>query len=201
MDSKFNQFLLENNNKSIEVSDTSALYQCMDLIQKYVDFLNIPLETVRRPYAYQVWTLASDLTKKYFNLVLNTANYIPPVGAIAVFGRDGDKVVSGIIRGIPVGHVSIVAPGTNVMDLISFDQNWDTQHYYHYDGRGNKIPYSRLVVHRKYDGVIGFLVLKPEYIKGSAIPDDVFVNKVKAIVDSATLSPMEKRQRITDLTK
>lgn len=193
MEQKFNQFFTQYNNKSVEVSDSGALNQCMDLLYMYVQFLQIPIETVKRPYAFQVWTLASAVTKKYFDIVPNTPTYLPPVGAIAVFGKDGDTVSAGKISGIPVGHVSMVAPGTNMMDLVSFDQNWDTQHYYRHDSQGNRVPYSRIVIHRRYYGVIGFLVPKNQ-----SIGDDVFVNKAKAILDSP-VSPYEKRKQITAL--
>src|SRR5437588_579070 len=130
MQDKFNQFYNFWNNKSAEAEDSSALDQCMDLLFKYLDFLGIDRASIRHQYAYQVWALMNDLTKKYFDVFPNTPSFIPQPGDIAVFK---------IINGIPVGHISIVGIGSNINDLITFDQNWDTLHYYHLDDHGNRI--------------------------------------------------------------
>lgn len=145
MQDKFNQFFNDWNGKSLEVEDPSALDQCMDLLDGWVDKLGIPRETIRHSVAYQVWTMPNDLTRQYFDLVQNTATYIPPVGAVAVFGTTVGNS----------GHVSVVAPGTNIFNLTTFDQNWDTLHY-----NLNGKPYCRIVTHNFYKGIIGFLVPK-----------------------------------------
>lgn len=151
MNDKFNQFFNQYNNQSVEAEDPSALDQCMDLAFKYCDFLAIDRAAIRHQYAYQIWDQANATTRQYFDLFPNTTTFIPQTGDIAVFG---------IVNGIPVGHVSIVGIGSNINDLTSFDQNWDTLHYYHtvtINGVVTRIPYSRTVVHAGYYGVKGFL--------------------------------------------
>lgn len=161
MQDKFNQFLNLYNNKSVEAEDPSALDQCMDLAFKYCDFLGIDRLAIRHPYAYQVWAQPNDTTRKYFDLFPNTTTFIPQVGDIAVFG---------ITNGIPVGHISIVGLGSNLYNLISFDQNWDTIHYYHLDAQGNRLPYCRTVIHAGYYGCVGFLRPKSQSSVDKLIP-------------------------------
>ena len=45
------------------------------------------------------------------------------------------------------------------MNAVTFDQNWDTLHYYH-TVNGVHVPYSRIVVHANYYGVVGWLHFK-----------------------------------------
>lgn len=147
---KFNQFFNQYNNQSVEAEDPTALDQCMDLAFKYCDFLGIDRAAIRHQYAYQVWSQPNATTAKYFDMLPNTATFIPNTGDVAVFK---------IVAGIPVGHIDIVGIGSNINDLTSFAQNWDTIHYNH--GKDPKtgllIPYSRTVIHAGYYGVAGFL--------------------------------------------
>lgn len=178
-----NKLFLDKNNQSVEVEDITALDQCMDLAFEYLNRLGIDRASIRHQYAYQVWTSPTDLTRQYFDLFPNTPTFIPQVGDIAVFK---------IINGIPVGHISIVMPGTTLMNLITFDQNWDTLHYYHLDANGNHIPYCRTVVHNGYYGCAGFL--RPK-LANIPIGEDVIINKIKTIIDSS-LSPHDKITQI-----
>lgn len=182
MESKFNQFQAQVIGKSIEKEDSSNLDQCMDLIFAWCDFLGIPRDTVRHPVAYQVWTNATDETKKYFDLLTNTLTFIPKAGDIAVFGT---KVGN-------AGHVSIDTGKSNVINLNTLDQNWDTQHYNLGIQNGQLIPYTRLVTHNWYYGIIGFL--RPKINQG----DDVIVNEIKSIIDSSQ-SPHDKLSSIRAL--
>lgn len=145
-----NKFILDNNGKSLEAEDPSALDQCMDEVFKYLDALGIDRATIRHPYAYQVWTQATDLTRKYFDMLENTPTFIPQVGDIAVYKQ---------VPGITVGHIDIVAPGSDINNLVCFAQNWDTIHFNHGTDpkTGFLIPYCRIVVHYGYYGVAGFL--------------------------------------------
>lgn len=174
-----NKFIADNNNKSVEVEDASALDQCMDLAFKYCDVLGIDRAAIRHAYAYQVWAQPNEFTRKYFDLIENTPTFIPRTGDLAVFK---------IINGIPIGHISIVAPGSDINNLVSFGQNWDTLHYYHLDSFGNHIPYCRTVVHYAYYGVAGFL--RPK-LTTQPVGDDILVNKIKTVIDSSA-SPHDK---------
>lgn len=196
---KFNQFLanvhagkynINHRPDEVEVEDPSAFDQCFDLLLAYCDFLGIPRETVRHQYAYQIWQNQTDLMKKYFDIFPNTATFLPQTGDVALFGKNGDRDGNGlIINGIPVGHVDLVGTGSNINNLISFSQNWDTLHYYHIDPQGNHIPYCRTIVHTNYYGCVGFL--RP---KTQLSPDDQFIVKADTIIHSATTSTDKKAQ-------
>lgn len=181
-----NKFISDWNNKSIEAEDPTALDQCMDLAFKYCDALGIDRAAIRHQYAYQVWANATDLTRKNFDLLENTPTFIPQVGDLAVFKQ---------VSGIPVGHISVVAQGTSLMNLVSFDQNWDTLHYYHVDNNGNHIPYSRQVIHNNYYGVVGFL--RPKLVQVPA-GDDVTLNKIGTIYNGSG-TPHDKVTQIKAL--
>jgi hypothetical protein len=146
----FNQFYNDNNNKSVEIADPTAKNQCMDLIFAWCLNLGIPISAVGHQFAYQVWTDATDETRKYFDLIQNGPDNVAVIGDILVFKQ---------VVGIPVGHVSIETGKSDMMNAVTFDQNWDTLYYNHgIDPKtGLLIPYCRTVVHPNYYGVIGWL--------------------------------------------
>lgn len=180
-----NKFIADNNGKSLEAEDPSALDQCMDEAFKYCDALGIDRATIRHQYAHQIWDQATDLTRQHFDLFANTPDFIPQVGDIAVFK---------VTIGIPVGHVAIVAPGSDVNNLVTFDQNWDTAHYHHTDPQGNWIPYCRLVIHYQYYGCVGFL--RPK-LAVAAASDDVLINQIQQIANSSQ-APHDRINQVID---
>lgn len=173
----FNKLFSLYNNQSVEAEDPTALDQCMDLAFKYCDLLGIDRAAIRHQYAYQIWSSPTALTRQYFDLFPNTATFIPQTGDVAVFGA---------VSGIPVGHVSVVGIGSNVNDLTTFDENWDTIHYYHtvvINGVATRVPYCRTVVHSKYYGCVGFL--RPKVAPKNW--DDI-VNKMKNALNAGGTS-------------
>jgi hypothetical protein len=149
----FDEFFAEWNGKSAEAEDPSALDQCMDLAFLWCDKMGVPRDTIRHGYAYQIWAAPNPSTPEYFDLIPNTPDNI---------SRKGDIIVLGITNGVPVGHVCIDTGKSDATNLISFDENWDTLHYYHIDDDGNQVPYSRTVIHTNYWDVVGFLRLKTQ---------------------------------------
>ncbi len=152
----FDEFQAEWNNKSAEAEDPTNKDQCMDLAFLWCDKLGIPRETIRHGYAYQVWAAPAPITYQYFDLIPNTDTFVPLKGDIAVFG---------ITNGIPVGHIAVTTGSSDINNLITFDENWDTLHYYHVDPQtGEHLPYCRTVVHANYYGMknTGFLRLKTQ---------------------------------------
>lgn len=150
----FDEFFNFLNGTSVEYSDTSNKFQCMDLAGKWCENLGIPYESIRNGmygYAKDAWYLADDLTRQYFELIPNGPTNKPSKGDIVVFGTAVGFA----------GHIAIETGGSNTQDLYTFDQNWDTAHYYHLDYSGNHIPYSRVVKHAYYNGVLGWLHPKP----------------------------------------
>lgn len=173
MEDLFNQFYAQNNGKFVETEDSSNYAQCMDLIFKWLDFINIPRDTIRHLYAYQVWTMPFDSTKRYFDMIPNGPTNVPSIGDIPVFGQSVGYA----------GHISIAMKGSNSQDLVSFDQNWGSP------------KYSRQVTHTKYSGVMGWLHPKTS---PNAPGDDVLLNRVQAVVNGSG-TPHDKIQQIRQI--
>lgn len=125
-------------NQPVEVEDPSALDQCFDWAFLACDRMNIPRTAIRHGLAIQIWTLATDITRQYFDLVANTPAYVPPANALAVFGTQVG----------PNGHVAWVRSGSTKQNLLTSDENW------------NGIKRVEYVTHVDYVGVLGFLVPK-----------------------------------------
>lgn len=128
------------NGQAVEAEDPSNKDQCMDWAFKYCDELNIPRETIRHLRAYEAWTLPNNLTLQYFDYIPNTANGVPMLGSILLFGT-----------GVGVsGHISVAQRG-DVNSVRSLDQNWNGHSYCEY-------------ISHPYDNILGWLypkVLKP----------------------------------------
>jgi len=129
------QQLIENVlNQSIEVSDKSNSWQCMDWAYCWVFCLGYPKATIQQAKAYQVYTSPRDITKQYFDLIPNTPDFVPIAGDLAVWGTSVG----------PAGHIAVCDNGSTKTKLITWDQNW------------NGVQKVIKVSHT-YDGVIGFL--------------------------------------------
>lgn len=115
--------VLQNLGKPVEREDPSNYAQCMDWAFAYCDALGIPREAIRHLHAFEVWTLASDVTKKYFDLIPNTASFVP---------QKGDLVIFGTAVGVS-GHICI-ASGNNsgTQTFQSTDENWSGHAYIEY---------------------------------------------------------------------
>lgn len=137
MNDKYNQFYNKVKGIPQEAEDPTNKDQCMDLIFVWCDFLGIDRASVRHDVAYKVWNQPNDLTRKYFDLIPNNPNDTnhPVTGDIVVFNTTVGKA----------GHVSICAPGTDGINLMSLDQNW------------GGAQYPRLISHARYSGVAGWL--------------------------------------------
>lgn len=159
MQDKFDQFSKQTNGKFIEVEDAGAYAQCMDLAFSWCDVLGIPREAIRHQYAYQVWNLATDLTRKYFDLIPNSATNVPVVGDMPVFGTTVG----------PAGHISIETGKSNSINLMTLDQNWGTP------------KYTREVTHANYSGVIGWLHPKGQT---PVTNYDAVLNQIRDIINS-----------------
>lgn len=122
-----NSFIARLNGTKIEVAG-APLYQCVDLVNEWLKENGLPIIVNRNAIDF--------VTAPGYKYVANTKTYVPPTGSIAIFALG------------TFGHVSVVAPGTNVKDLVTFDQNYPI---------GSA---CRVVTHRMYAGVKGFLVLE-----------------------------------------
>lgn len=156
MDTKFNQFFSLYNGKPVEKEDSSNLNQCFDLAFAWVDLLNIPRETIRHFYAYQIYTLAGDVTKQYFDLIPNTPDGVPQAGDLVVFGQ-----AVGV-----AGHVCVANGTGDVNTFDSEDQNWSGKQY-------------AMLVHHNYNGVLGWLRPKTQVTTDY----QTLYNQEKAVVE------------------
>ncbi len=146
---RFDTFFNTYNGKPIEAEDASNYAQCMDLAFKWVDFLGIDRSTIRHQFAYQVFTNPNPNTAQFFDIIKNTPTGVPLLGDLVVF--------------LP-NHISIFVKGDSLA-FQSFEQNWDTQHFWYNDPNqpGIKVPYCRLVTH-DYNGVLNTGWLHPKTV-------------------------------------
>lgn len=115
MQDKLNQFILNLQGQFVELSDKNNIYQCLDLVYAWVFCLGYPKATIQHLYAYQVYTEPTALTLQYFDLIPNTATFIPQDGDIAVY----DKTSSNI-----AGHIGVALGGGTVLSFRCFEQNY-----------------------------------------------------------------------------
>lgn len=100
-------FIKKYNGKYVEISGSTARFQCVDLANLYLrEVLSLPIIA---------WTNAIDFPKKAgdkYDYILNTPEGVPQRGDLVVF--DGKY-----------GHISIFVEG-NTKRFTSFDQNFPT---------------------------------------------------------------------------
>lgn len=111
---KLNQFVIDLNGQWVEVSDRTNTYQCYDLAANWVIALGIPKSTISHLYAYEVYTKPNPNTRDYFDLIPNTATFIPQDGDIAVFDKTPGNIA---------GHIGIALGGGTTKSFNLFNQN------------------------------------------------------------------------------
>lgn len=115
-ESKFSIFYHNIKDQSVEISYKPALYQCMDLAYLWVFCHDIPKAAIQREHAYQVFTMANDLTRQYFDVIPNTPTFVPKTGDLGIFNKGGHIGVS--------GHICICTGEGDTNRFKSLDQNW-----------------------------------------------------------------------------
>jgi hypothetical protein len=112
-----NQFIIDKQGHFIEVSNSGnktnkdILWQCMDLAYDFLTALRIPKATIQNTYAYEVFTKPKPITLEYFDLIPNSASFIPQDGDICVF------------KGGEAGHIGIALSGGNTSKFPFFEEN------------------------------------------------------------------------------
>ncbi len=144
MRNKLNQFISNLNGQFVEVSYRPAPYQCFDLVYAWVFALDIPKTTIQHGAASEIWTLANDLTRQYFDLIENKLETIPKTGDIAVWSKRYGKY----------GHTAIVIEATQTRMKV-FEQN-------------DPLGTNAHIQDRKYTNVLGFL--RPKEIIIPSVP-------------------------------
>ena len=89
--------------------DKALGYQCMDLYHKYVEEVLPGFPHPGQPYAAKLW---DNYDPKYYDRINNGPLDVPQEGDILIWTNGN-------------GHVAIYISG-NVMNFISFDQNFPT---------------------------------------------------------------------------
>ena len=120
MINRLNQFISNIIGQFIEVSDRTNIYQCMDLAYTWVFCLGYPKATIQQLYASRVYTQPNELTRQYFDLLPNTATFIPQDGDICVFSNK--VLINGVLT--DVGHIGVALGGGTVTSFRCFEQNW-----------------------------------------------------------------------------
>lgn len=136
---KLDQFIKDNTGKGID-TDGAFGYQCMDLMHEYCrTVLSLSdLSILAQPNAKSVWTNFNNVKgHELFEQIPNTPTGVPFKGDIVLYSFPPD------------GHVDIFVQG-DVNSFRSFSQNFPT---------GSK---SIVVNHPNYNGVYGWLRLKPQ---------------------------------------
>lgn len=111
---QFDTFFSQYNGKFVEVSDSNALNQCMDLAYAYLDTLGIDRAAIRHPFAYQIWDQPTDMCAANFWLMPNSPSALPVTGDIVVWRASYNG---------GAGHVGICTGRADLNSMDVFEQN------------------------------------------------------------------------------
>lgn len=108
------QFILENNNKPLEVYDPSNKNQCVDLVLGWLKKLGlgnlIPLGIVN---AYQLYNPSTPALKAHFDIITNSPTAVPQAGDIVVWSSAYG----------PAGHTAVATGKGDTKSFEAFSQN------------------------------------------------------------------------------
>ncbi len=171
------QLVTQNLGKPVEREDPTNVDQCFDWAFAYIDALSIPRTTIRHLRAYEIWTLATDETRRYFDLIPNTPTAVPQKGDIVIF--DTTVGVS--------GHVCI-ASGNNdgTKTFQSTDQNWNGHLFIEY-------------IWHNYTGVLGWL--RPKKTTVMAIISQDELDKIRLDRDTNYNLLQIEKSKVEELIK
>lgn len=139
LEKEFDAFFQMFNGMSVEVVDSGALNQCVDLAVAFADWLDLPRQTNAQYYAYQIYTNTPAYVLTYMDKIPNTPEFVPQKGDFIVW----DKAVNGT-----AGHIGIANGVGNVNGFQSFDQNWSA------------VQRVSQIINHTYDHVLGVLRVK-----------------------------------------
>jgi len=108
------QFILENNNKPLEVYDPSNKNQCVDLVLGWLKKLGlgdlIPLGIAN---AYQIYSPSTPSLKAHFDIIANSPTAVPQAGDIVVWSSAYG----------PAGHTAVATGKGDTKSFEAFSQN------------------------------------------------------------------------------
>ena len=141
-----NEFFQAYNGKPIDF-DGSWGNQCVDLYRQYCkEALEVIKQSPGVLGAYQIW---NTYRKDDFDQIVNTPEGIPQVGDVIIWKKAST---------LPFGHVAVFKEG-DVNTFLSFDQNWPTGSYCHFQNHS-------------YKNVLGWLRPKNLIINPTPVTDD-----------------------------
>lgn len=138
------RLVAETNGRYVEVAGAPR-NQCVDLVNYWLRMIGKPIITGRNAIDF-------DKAPGYIYRV-NTREFVPQEGDIAIFNIG------------TYGDVAVVAPGTNVRDMVVYGQNFPIG-----------AP-CRTRTHRMYGGVKGFLLLSSSRKSVGEIAQEVIGGK------------------------
>ena len=179
---KFDRFLANLINQKVEVSDASNINQCMDLAYNWTFCLDIPKATIQRLYAYRVYTQASDLTRQYFDVIPNSATFVPQAGDLVVFSN---RNLNGTYFNT-AGHIGIANGSGDIYRFRSFDQNW--------------VPgQSALIVEHNYNNPKLLGVLRPKYSSATTDIRLTLLNEAVILTEGDTRLAIDRNRNYPQL--
>lgn len=129
------QFITSYNGKTIGYPTGSYVGECLSLVKQYMkEVYGFSPPPSGSNSAYGYWSNFPAPLGTYFEKILNTLEFLPEPGDIAIWNT---KVGNGY------GHIAIVTEKGKQNTFKSFDQNW-----------GGKQAH---IVEHNYDNVVGFL--------------------------------------------
>lgn len=140
--SKFSIFSNNILGQGVEVSSKQSSFQCMDLAYLWVFCNSIPKATIQHQYAKDVYKQPTAITKQYFDIIPNTASFVPQTGDLGMFDATPGNVA---------GHICVCTGEGDTNWFRSLDQNYGAS-------------YVKYVKH-DYKNFLGVLRLKDEYRK------------------------------------
>lgn len=110
----FDDFYAQYNGKYVEVEDSGALNQCMDLAFAWCDKLKIDRAAIRHGYAFQIWDQPTDQLALNFDMLPNAPSALPGTGDIIIWR----SAYNG-----GAGHVGICTGRVDMNSMDVFEQN------------------------------------------------------------------------------
>ena len=158
----------------------------MDLVYDFLTALRYPKATIQHLYAYEVYTKPTDLTRQYFDLLPNTATFIPQDGDIAVY----DKTASNV-----AGHIGVALGGGTVASFRCFEQNYPVGTNAFVRFRDYNTPRLLGVLRPK---VFDSLIINDQTVIPAALlnwPQDLEIQQIRGILsdNKNTISNLENK--------
>jgi hypothetical protein len=117
LDVEYAQMIADHDLYYWEYSDSSNLYQCVDVVEGWAQaYLGIPKTSIQHASAYQIYTEPTAETYKYFDIIPNDPSNFPRKGDIVVWS-------SNVPGSGGNGHTGVATGDGNTDQFDCFEQN------------------------------------------------------------------------------